>query len=143
MPTFQGTEIEFELPDWKHFLERSRLVFQGPGGEELIISGGSVIGNHVPAVADAVFRNAIQAARNAAAHPDLVITEDFGQDPTVVQTEIWTLRSETRDGTAFSLKRSFVVNGAQRLSLSKPRTLRLRRRFSISFFDRFVHGRPE
>ena len=75
--------LQFPL-EWHHFSKKSRHVFQSPNREEVIVSAYQIegVGSNLQrgVVLDQLFQNAAEAAKKAAAHPELRITKEFAED---------------------------------------------------------------
>lgn len=98
-----GFAFEFEPPDgWVEFKDGARHVFQGPGGEELIISGyvveGAASGASLDDVRGRLFDGAVRSIEDAASHPELEVTAPLRRDENVENCPCWRLGAKTLDG---------------------------------------------
>jgi hypothetical protein len=97
-----GFAFEFEPPGrWVEFRDGARFVFQGPGGEELIVSGyvieGSGAGPDLAGVRRRLFEGAVSSAEDAASHPELEVTAPLNHDERITNCECWRLSARTLD----------------------------------------------
>lgn len=112
--TLEGHAFVFEPPaGWGERTEGNRLVFTGPAGEDLQVSGvvvsGSGSAEQSRAAASSALANALTAVREAAAHPALKELTPLRQTKSTVSTTCWEVAS-TADGGA-TLFAQAVVGG--------------------------------
>jgi len=92
-----GVALDFP-PEWKRFSERGRLIFQSPQREEIVVSVSRLIstkeGEAVAPVLARMVENGLDAARKAAASPDLRITKALSEEAHS-KMRCWTMFSET------------------------------------------------
>ena len=98
-----GFAFEFEPPGgWREFKDGARYVFQGPGSEELIVSGYVVEGASEGAALDDVrrrlFDGAVRSVEDAASHPELEVPAPLYLDESIENCPCWRLSSKTLDG---------------------------------------------
>lgn len=96
-----GRYFQFEAPsDWTESIDGSRYVYHGPRDEELTVSATIVEGKvsfaQRQVVEGHLLDNALAAAREAAAHPELKVTKTLALEEGVSALPCWTLVSETR-----------------------------------------------
>src|ERR1044071_7572757 len=108
-----GFAFEFEPPGgWVEFRDGARLVFQGPGGEELIVSGyvveGAGMGPDLDGARRRLFEGAVRSAEDAASHPELAVTAPLSRDERVTDCECWRLGARTHDGQTLFEEAIFV-----------------------------------
>ena len=99
----RGFSFEFQEPlGWEEFSEPGRVVFHGPTGEELIVSGSIVTGSgnsaDFSAIREQLVANAIAAMRYAVDLPDLVTTTVTNEKSTANGLRRWDLVAKTADG---------------------------------------------
>ena len=90
--------FSFEVPDtWTVFKEGNRLVAQGAGAEELIVSSSIITGpSTTTGLVERLFANAKHAAEETAADSGLRITKEFGRAPDAGGSfPCWTIYCET------------------------------------------------
>ena len=101
----QGFSFEFDPPAWTETGTEHRLVFRGPNGEELIISGSVIegIGEFVEEVRSRIIENAVKAASKAASHPELRIDRPVAPAPhragPGAALSFWTGKALTHDAS--------------------------------------------
>lgn len=99
-----GYAFEYEPPaGWLEFMDGRRHVFQGGGGEELIVSGYVVEGDlpgpeREALVRGRLFRGAVESAEAGATHPELDLVEPLWRDESIGGCECWRLGARTLDG---------------------------------------------
>jgi len=96
----RGRYLEFDAPDgWAESQEGGRLLFQGPDGEELLLSSTFLEGDGAPEESarfrQELVQNAIQAASAAAVQEGLVPVRAFGPEAGLTELPCWTFVSET------------------------------------------------
>lgn len=96
-----GKYFQFEIPDgWEESIDGSRFVYRGPNDEELTVSAtiveGQVSFSQRQVVEGKLLDNALAAARETAAHPELKITKALAMEEGVCPLPCWTLVAETK-----------------------------------------------
>jgi hypothetical protein len=138
--------FDFDPPGgWSHFTDRSRHVWQGEHGEELIVSS-TVITERWPGASrdlkqrrqlhDELEAGALEAIRSAASHPDLRCVEDLTSRQVRASEQQWQMASETHDGeTVFLQGLHSASDGVLLITLEAPRDAGAR-----SIFDRVLQS---
>lgn len=96
-----GRYFQFEAPPgWAESIEGSRYVYCGPLDEELTVSAtiveGQVSFSQRQVVEGKLLDNALAAARETAAHPELLIQKALAMEEGVCPLPCWTLVAETK-----------------------------------------------
>jgi len=85
-----------------------RLVFQSQHGDELIVSGWSIVGSgKVQALNDAVAQlrsNALTAVQHAVDFPDLRVLAPLHEDRTSAGLKCWKIDAQSTDGAILFLQ---------------------------------------
>lgn len=111
-----GKYFQFEAPEgWEESVDGSRYVYHGPGDEELTVSAtiieGKVSFAQRQVVEGTLLDNALAAARDTAAHPELRITRALALEEGVCPLPCWTLLAETRAGDVLFCEAVVRVTG--------------------------------
>ena len=98
-----GLLFGFKEPDgWAQFREGERWVFQGPKGEELIVSGVLTLGegsaDERTRAQESSFRAAMDAALRTATDPALMLRHGPIRELQTPPLEVWSIDAVTRDG---------------------------------------------
>jgi len=98
----RGFSFEFEPPSgWTEFEEGGRLVFHGPIGEELILSGWNVAGSataqDISRTRERLVANAIASMERALETPDVEVAVPLHQGRTCGGLRRWTVQARTKD----------------------------------------------
>lgn len=134
-----GTIFKFATPEgWSQFQEGNRHIFHGPNREELIVSASLVQGigktGDLAAAQQRLFKNAEHAAKSAAAHPALKVTQPFQEDRQASKVECWSLHAQTHDGGTLFYQAVFHdLRGVLLATFEAPNTAR-----SIDTFEQFI-----
>lgn len=135
----RGSLFEFEAPDnWEEWREGGRYIYRGPGGEEMIVSGGAAQGSGSQAeralLREQLLNDASRAVREAAAHPDLVTVKDLARDEGASGEECWAMVSETKDRLTLFCQAAVVADlGTLLVTLEAPKSVE-----AIEAFRRFL-----
>ena len=98
----RGRYLEFDAPDgWAESHEGGSVLFQGPNGEELLLSSTFVDGEGAPdesaRLRDQLVKNALQAASDAAVQEGLLPVRPFAPQTGLTELPCWTFASETAE----------------------------------------------
>jgi hypothetical protein len=97
----RGFRFEFEAPrGWTEEKEDGRLVYRGPRGEALTVSGLLLTGGgpseRAKEISDRLFDEAADSVNETASDPGLVVLRPLTKDEAIA--DCWTLHAETTDG---------------------------------------------
>jgi len=96
-----GERFEYTPPaGWTEFQQGSQWVYQGPGGQELILSASFVSSPTLSAaspqeIGDRLLADGLAAVQDAAEHPDLRIVKPLSREEGLCPLPVWTIVAET------------------------------------------------
>ena len=96
----------FELPEgWKIIELSSQAKVNGPNNEFLIVSSYNISGegkeSDLKAIKEDFGNNLVKSMKEAASEPDLNITAPINSQSSPSGYPIWSIRTETKDGSQF------------------------------------------
>jgi hypothetical protein len=105
--------FEFDEPlGWRTFTEGGRLVFQGPNGEELIVSGASVGGSgsasDYEGIKQALHASTLLALKRAVDTPELVVEKALSRWKTAGGLDVWSMEARSADGEVLLLQAAIL-----------------------------------
>lgn len=98
--------VMFDFPaTWRHHKAGNQCVFESPKGEQVILSAFTITPPRPSAERDGyleeVFRNGLQAAKEAIEYPDFSVIKPLAEDQGACALPCWTAIAETKARDVF------------------------------------------